>query len=203
MGACQSSEDVEVVEEVYEEGEGFDEFTARRSTVNKKTEAVEEHMSDVSRPENDFFEIDEEVVEETKEFLAVKPWIGQIAEPDSHPEWDASPPDQSYQLEYVYGYRCQDSRQNVYFNPDGNIVYSTAAIGVILDTANNTQTFFGGGESENQSKQVSNTRNSHNNDITALNVNASDRQWAVSGQVGKNPSIFVWNTQTGEKRARF
>ena len=29
-----------------------------------------------------------------------------------------------------------------------------------------------------------------------------DRQLAVSGQVGKNPAVFVWDTTTGEKRAR-
>lgn len=37
-----------------------------------------------------------------------------------------------------------------------------------------------------------------------MNVNATgDRQWAVTGQVGKFPSVFVWNTQTGQKRQRF
>ena len=36
-----------------------------------------------------------------------------------------------------------------------------------------------------------------------MDVNTSgDRQWAVTGQVGKWPSIFVWNTQTGEKKKR-
>lgn len=76
----------------------------------------------------------------------------------------------------------------------------TACLGVILDKEANTQTFFGGGEVENSSKQVSSTRNSHNNDIMSLNVNtAGDRTLAVTGQVGKNPPVFVWNTQTGEK----
>lgn len=37
----------------------------------------------------------------------------------------------------------------------------------------------------------------------SLNVNVNgDRCWAVSGQVGKSPPVFVWNTQTGEKRSR-
>jgi len=37
-----------------------------------------------------------------------------------------------------------------------------------------------------------------------MNVNTSgDRQWAVTGQVGKSPSIFIWNTQTGESKKRF
>lgn len=37
----------------------------------------------------------------------------------------------------------------------------------------------------------------------SLNVNvAGSREWAVSGQVGKWPPVFVWNTKTGEKRSR-
>ena len=69
----------------------------------------------------------------TKEFLAVKPWIGAVKEPDDHPPVNKSPPDEVYELEYVYGYRCEDSRQNVYYNPEGKIVYMTACLGVILD----------------------------------------------------------------------
>lgn len=127
--------------------------------------------------------------------MAVKPWKGQIAEPDNHPEVDPSKPDTTYALEYVYGYRCQDSRQNVYYNPDGNVCYMTACLGVILDKPSNTQTFFGGGEVENSSKQVASDKSHHNNDIMCMNVNtAGDRQWAVTGQVGKAASCFVWNT---------
>ena len=136
--------------------------------------------------------------------MAVKPWKGQIAEPDNHPEVDPSKPDTTYALEYVYGYRCQDSRQNVYYNPDGNVCYMTACLGVILDKPSNTQTYFGGGEVENSSKQVASDKSHHNNDIMCMNVNtAGDRQWAVTGQVGKAASCFVWNTQTAEKKARF
>jgi hypothetical protein len=43
-----------------------------------------------------------------------------------------------YNLHYVYGYRCEDSRQNLYFNSEGNVVYMTAALGVILDCGSNT-----------------------------------------------------------------
>ena len=40
--------------------------------------------------------------------------------------------------------------------------------------------------------------------IMYMNVNATgDRKWAVTSQVGKFPSVFVWNTQTGQKRYRF
>ena len=135
--------------------------------------------------------------------MAVKPWIGAIREPDDHPPVDKSKPDTTYALEYVYGYRCQDSRQNVYYNKDGNIVYMTAAVGVILDKASNTQTFFGGGEVDNESKQTANDENHHTNDIMCLNVNTTGgRNLACSGQVGKNAPCFIWDSCTGEKIRR-
>jgi len=65
--------------------------------------------------------------------MSVKPWKGQIIEPDSHNPVNKDRPESSYQLEYVYGYRCADSRQNVYYNSEGKAVYMTAALGVILD----------------------------------------------------------------------
>jgi hypothetical protein len=89
--------------------------------------------------------------------MAVKPWIGAVKEPDNHPDVNKNAPETTYSLEYAYGYRCSDSRQNVYYNPEGNVAYMTAAIGVILDKASNTQKFFGGGECENESKQTSST----------------------------------------------
>jgi len=82
----------------------------------------------------------------------VKPWIGAVKEPANHPKVDKSAPDCALALEYVYGYRCQDARQNVFYNVDGNIVYATAALGVILNKYDNTQIFFGAGEVENRSK---------------------------------------------------
>jgi WD40 repeat protein len=79
----------------------------------------------------------------------------------------------------------------------------TAAIGVILDKANNTQKFFGGGECENSSKQVSSTKKSHNNDIMCMKVNqCGGRTHAVTGQVGKYPAVFVWDTCTADVHCR-
>lgn len=51
-----------------------------------------------------------------EKFMAVKPWIGQIAEPASHNPINNEKPDVTFELEYVYGYRSADSRQNVHFN---------------------------------------------------------------------------------------
>jgi len=112
--------------------------------------------------------------------MAVRPWIGQIIEPESHNPVDNSKPDQTYELEYVYGYRCADTRQNAYWNSDKQATYMTAALGVILDPSSNTQKFFGGGEVDNTSKKVANDQNGHTNDIMAISI-CSKRKQAISG----------------------
>ena len=65
--------------------------------------------------------------------MAVRPYLGAIMEPKNHPPPNPKAPDTKYKLEYVYGYRCADSRQNVFYNSLGQAVYMTAALGVILD----------------------------------------------------------------------
>jgi WD40 repeat protein len=112
-----------------------------------------------------------------------------------------SAPDVKYELEYVYGYRCADTRQNVYFNANGEAVYMTAALGVILNFQNNTQKFFGGGQVANTAKNVANDENGHTDDLMALMV-SSDKKICVSGQVGPSPAVFVWDPVTGEKKTR-
>ena len=135
---------------------------------------------DADAREDDFFEVEEA---EGQEFMAVKPWIGQVAEPDNHNEVSMDKPEQTYALEYVYGYRSADSRQNVHFNASGQATYMTAALGVILDHDSNTQKFFGGGEVENTSKQVAKDDKGHTNDIMCIKL-TRDRTTAATGQVG-------------------
>ena len=148
--------------------------------------------------EDDFFEVEEATGEQ---FMSVRPWIGQIEEPDNHNEVNNEQPDVTYELEYVYGYRCADSRQNVYFNTNDQPVYMTAALGVVLDPASNTQKFFGGGEVAQTAKNVANDMSGHTDDVMCVSINP-DRTTAVSGQVGSKPTIFTWDSVTGEKKDR-
>lgn len=99
------------------------------------------------------FECDEATGEQA---LSVKPWIGQMEAPTNPVEVNTAKPDTTYKLEYVYGYRSADSRQNCHFNSAGNACYMTAALGVVLDVNSNEQKFFGGGEVDNESKQTAN-----------------------------------------------
>ena len=149
-------------------------------------------------PQDDMFEVEDA---EAQEFMAVRPWIGQIAEPAQHNPINNEKPDTTYELEYVYGYRSADSRQNVAWNESGKAVYMTAALGVILDPNSNTQKFFGGGEVENTSKQTANDNNGHTNDIMCSKI-CNHRKFAATGQVGSQPTLFTWNAETGEKAGR-
>jgi len=168
----------------------FDDGTKRASYYKKgKTD----------REDGDFFEVEDEKGEK---FLSVRPWLGAISEPTNHNSANPGKPDCSYELEYVYGYRSQDSRQNVYFNQAGEAVYMTACLGVILDPATNTQKFFGGGEVNDERRGEQNDQDMHNDDILGLEI-SPDRSFALTCQRGPKPTCFTWDAATGEKKMRF
>ena len=82
-------------------------------------------------------------------------------------------------------------------------MYMTACLGVVLDQNSNTQKFFGTGEVENKSNQVSADTNGHNNDILSLKMNTSaGSNLCVTGQAGKSPAVFVWDATSCEKVQR-
>lgn len=118
------------------------------------------------------------------QMLAVKPWIGAIKPPSNPPRFKNMPPSISLQLEYVYGYRCFDSRQNLFYCSDSQkVVYMTAAVGVVLNKDTNTQDLFGAGPDT--------LNHGHTDDITALALHP-DRDIVATGEVGKNPKICIW-----------
>jgi len=88
-------------------------------------------------------------------------------------------PDSALELQHVFGYRCSDSRQNCHWNCNGDVVYMTAALGVVMDMECN-QKYFGGGEVANTAKNVANDMDAHCDDIMCLQV-SEDRTTAVTG----------------------
>ena len=52
-----------------------------------------------------------------------------------------NPPNAELELEYIYGYRCHDTRNNIQFIPSGEIVYHAAAVGICLEPESNSQRF--------------------------------------------------------------
>lgn len=53
---------------------------------------------------------------EGDEFAAVKPWLGAIKEPKTHPKPNKKAPVEDYEIDWVWGYRSEEARQNCCFN---------------------------------------------------------------------------------------
>lgn len=49
---------------------------------------------------------------------------------------------QDLNLDFVHGYRGFDTRNNLHYLPDGDIVYHAAGACIVLSTANGVQSFY-------------------------------------------------------------
>lgn len=139
---------------------------------------------------------------EGDEFAAVKPWLGAIKEPKNHPKPNKKAPAETLEMDWVYGYRNEDTRMNCAFNSEGAAVYPTAAVGVIFDYKQMKQTYFGGGKTSfSGRKQDDETGEGHSDDVTALCVSFS-RKMVASGQNGQQPLVFLWDASTAAKTGK-
>ena len=81
------------------------------------------------------------------------------------------------------------------YTANGNVVFMVAALGVVLDPVKNEMKVFGGGETKMEAKNVADDSKYHMDDILSLDISA-DRKSIVTGQVGKTPSVHVWDPET-------
>jgi hypothetical protein len=161
-------------------------YENQRIVLNKKTGEAGGELKE--KPEEDFFEA---VAAEGESFMAVCPWKGQIEEPEAHNPVVISKPEVEYEIDWVYGYKCQSARQNVFLASSG-IVYPAAALCVM--TKGEKQGYFGGGEAANEHRNAKNNLTSHNDDVTCLAM-SPDRKFCVSGQRGPSPTLFAWGCE--------
>ncbi|XP_041920805.1 echinoderm microtubule-associated protein-like 6 isoform X3 [Alosa alosa] len=92
---------------------------------------------------------------------------------------DRTAPRCQLRLEWIYGYRGHQCRNNLYYTAGKEVVYFVAGVGVVYNTREHTQKFFLG----------------HNDDIISLALHP-ERSLVATGQVGKDPFICVWDTFT-------
>ncbi|KAI1896973.1 hypothetical protein AGOR_G00100430 [Albula goreensis] len=90
---------------------------------------------------------------------------------------DRTAPRCQLRLEWIYGYRGHQCRNNLYYTASKEIVYFVAGVGVVFNTRDHTQRFYLG----------------HNDDIISLTLHP-DRVQVATGQVGKDPYICIWDT---------
>ena len=71
------------------------------------------------------------------QFGANKPWLTNVMNciPSTYKKskLDGALPNAKLELEFVHGYRCHDTRNNLRYTKDNNIVYHTAAVGIVYN----------------------------------------------------------------------
>lgn len=111
-----------------EEWDDEDEFVTRKTIRHKFADeiaqkgysSVRETGEEEEEESGGLFE--EEEVEAGDEFMAVKPWLGAIKAPSDYLGFNGaqmSRPQITAELDYVYGIRSKDCRNNLYLNPRG------------------------------------------------------------------------------------
>ncbi|KAK3235754.1 hypothetical protein CYMTET_54067 [Cymbomonas tetramitiformis] len=119
-------------------------------------------------------------------YLAKQPCNGAIFSPSG---WETKPnatkaPDHKLTLEYIYGYRSWDCRQNLHYTAGNQVIYPAAACGVVLDPETQKQKFFQG----------------HTDDILCMALHPKG-DIVATAQAGLSPMICIWKASTCEKLA--
>ena len=115
----------------------------------------------------------------------------------------AKAPDNNLNLVWAHGFRSFDTRGNLRYDAQGNVVFTTAGVGVVYNKQQDKQEFF----------------NMHHEDIVAMAMHPDgdicatgqmagkalnekvDRKSKVSRQ-GKLVEVYVWRTSTREILAK-
>ena len=110
----------------------------------------------------------------------------------------AEKPDITYELDHVYGFAGDRHGSCLYFGKDNNeVVYMSAALGIVEDLATRKQRFFGGQEKAKTQKKYENNWPSHQDDITDLHVCPSEgRNIVATGECGAKSTVHVWDSTT-------
>ena len=89
-----------------------------------------------------------------------------------------SVPPAQLRLDWVYGYRGHQCRNNVYYLASGEIVYFVAAAGIVYNPFKKTQKHFV----------------DHTDDIISLALHP-DRKVVATGEIGSSPVVYIWDTE--------
>ncbi|TNV87854.1 hypothetical protein FGO68_gene13813 [Halteria grandinella] len=98
-------------------------------------------------------------------------------------------PQATLKLKYAHGYRSFDTRHNLKFISENEIVFTTAALGVVMDLQADTQRFF----------------NLHEEDVVCLDIHPTKQFAATANMAEKGQrytDIYVWDVRTLEACAR-
>lgn len=94
----------------------------------------------------------------------------------ANPEKSAKKPSEGLQLKFAFGYHGYNACNNVFYTQSNEIVFHTAAVGVVYNQQTHEQRFYLG----------------HDDDILCLTVH-DEQDFIATGQIGRNPCTHVWD----------
>ena len=100
-------------------------------------------------------------------------------------------PSAELELEHCYGYAGLDNTApNLFYLTTGEVVYYTAALGVVLDK-----------DKLEKKKPCQRFFHGHDDDIKCLAMHPN-REWVATGQLGRRPLVCVWDAVTCQQLQR-
>ncbi len=134
----------------------------------------------------DNFIFDEEIIDHADESGPVKPWLENVIAPNIDIEENLSYPNYNLKIEHVYGFKSENSRRNIFFYKQDQIIYSVSSICIIQNLDDNTQRLFGGFPLKEE-------KECHDNIITSIDFLNNEVGMVATGQCGLIPKILVWS----------
>lgn len=74
-----------------------------------------------------------------------KIWLESVVNPSNQQQQRRDVPEVSVVLEYVYGYRSQDMRNNIRYCANGDVAYICSTLGIVMNRSNRAQKYYGVG----------------------------------------------------------
>jgi len=119
---------------------------------------------------------------------------------------DLTLPDCAYEIDHVYGYAGDRNKNMLHFGKDKDeIVFATAALGVVQDLKTRKQRFFGGVEKPMDAEKYVKDWPVHQDDITCIDLASGGeiRNIFATGECGKASTIHVWDSSNMTSFAQF
>ncbi len=181
MGFGSSKKEVDENNEFYLEAFGYKMLKVEGLDLN--TEEIK-----TSKPVEFYngIQFEQEIMDHADESGPVKPWLESVLAPNIAIEENVSFPNYNLKIEHVYGFKSENSRKNLFFYKNDQIIYSVSSICIIQNLDDNTQRLFGG-------FPLKEKKECHDNIITSIDFLNKEVAMVATGQCGLVPKILVWS----------
>ena len=124
--------------------------------------------------------------EGSAESMGLQPWQRTIVAPSLVPFEDASEPSDCLELEFIYGFTADKTRQSILYSTEGEIIFFAGSVVVLMDQLRRTQRFY----------------TCHQASICAIATTSDENGSLIaSSDILEAPTIRIWNSNSLETLA--